>query len=64
MYEWLNPPVGTFTEEEYLKMHEHWMASTSCSSNEVSLKADPLRKRFFGNLRLNVDGDTVTLSAI
>lgn len=62
MGDWLNPPTGTFTKEEYLRMHTYWMKSASCARNEMSLKVDPMRKRFFGNRRVTVDGDTVTLT--
>ena len=63
-YDWLNPPAGTFTIEEYLKMHEYWMDSTSSSRNKLSLKANPLKKNFFGDKKVAVMGDMVRLEEL
>lgn len=64
VYGWLNPPAGTFTVEEYLRMHKHWMDSISASRNKLSCSPDPLKQRFFGNRAVKVNGDTVTLEEI
>lgn len=61
---WLNPPAGTYTIDEYLEMHQHWMDSTSANRNEVSLKADPLDKKFFGDKKLTITGTKVKLEII
>ena len=63
-YTWLNPPAGTYTIEEYLKMHAYWMDSTSCNRNKLSLKADPLGKGYFGDKKMTIEDGLVKLEAI
>ena len=61
---WLNPPAGTYTIDEYLLMHSHWMQSISADRNELSKRADPLTKKFFGDKKLTITDDVVKLEAI
>jgi hypothetical protein len=61
---WWNPPVGTFTIDEYLEMHHYWMDATSANRNKLSVRADPLKKKFFGDKRLTVYEDHVILEAL
>jgi hypothetical protein len=65
MYTWLNPPAGTFTIEEYLKMHHYYMnVSSNFGENKLSAPTDPLKSKFFGNKRLTVYEDHVELEDI
>lgn len=60
-YEWLNPPEGNYSIEEYLDMLAYWEDSIGVSDNELSVKTEPLKKRFFGNKRVTVIVDRVIL---
>ena len=63
-YTWLNPPVGEYTIKSYLEMHEYWMDSISASNNKLSLRANPVKKRFFGDKRVIIGDNSIILEEL
>lgn len=64
-YTWLNPPPGTYSTTEYLKMVKYWRDSTSASRNKLQVPLDPMKNNFFGTTKVTIVNEfIVKLEAI
>jgi hypothetical protein len=59
--DWLNPPEGLYTKEQYLEMWQHWSASISADRNKLSPSVNPFNLKFFGNKKVTRMGNMFKL---
>lgn len=61
MDEWINPPAGVYSREEFLEMNDRWRMLNSADQNKLAAVVDPFKLKFLGNKRVVIDGDRIRL---